>query len=52
MKKPVIGLLHAIFYCVLVAKKAGRSGFDTPKVIKAPWSQTPGFRWNCFLPSY
>lgn len=33
---PVIGLLRANFYNVLVAKQAGRSRSDTPKVIKAP----------------
>lgn len=33
---PVIGLLQANFYNVLVAKQAGRSRSDTPKVIKAP----------------
>lgn len=36
MRVPVTGLLKANFYNVLVAKQAGRSRSDTPKVIKAP----------------
>lgn len=33
---PAIGQLQANFYNVIVAKQAGKSRCDTPKVIKAP----------------